>query len=89
MLLQPNIENEWIHVWSAYPYRSYFRNYNRFFLSNFSFQYDKEMIPKLTDLNGLAVIASMINYPPYTSYSHVVSILSLKNQISLWCRDLP
>lgn len=78
MLLQPNMKSEWINVWSAYPanpYSSCIRNYNRFFLSNFSFQYDKEMIPKLTDLNGLTVTVALINYPPYTSYSRVVSII--------------
>lgn len=75
MLLQPNGNNEWINIWSAYPYSSYFRKYNQFFVSNFSFLYDNEMIPTLSDLNGLTVTGALINYPPYTSYTHVVSTI--------------
>ncbi len=73
MLLQPNVNNEWICVWSAYPYDSYLLPFNRFFLGNLSFEYDKQTIPKLTDLNGLTVTGAFINYPPYSSYDHVVS----------------
>lgn len=75
MLLQPNVDNKLINIWSAYPYSSYYQTYNRFFLSNFSFQYDNNIIPKLTDLTGLSVIGALIHYPPYTSYSHVVSTI--------------
>lgn len=77
LLLQPNVNNEWIYVWSAYPYDSYFQSYNRFFLSNFSFQYDKEIIPKITDLNGLIVTGALMDYRPYSSYDFVVSKLLL------------
>lgn len=46
--------------------------YNRFFLSNFSFEYGKQIIPQVTDLNGLPVVGALIHYPPYTAYYHVV-----------------
>lgn len=72
-LLQPNFNSEWVDVWSAYPYSTTFQMYNRFFLSNDSFEYDKPIIPKVTDLNGLPVIGAFIHYPPYTAYYHVVS----------------
>lgn len=76
LLLQPNIDNEpWIDIWSAYPYTSHSQTYNRLFLSNFTFQYDKQMIPKLTDLNGLPVTGAFIHYPPYTEFHRVVSMV--------------
>lgn len=79
LLLQPNIENEWMDQWSAYPYdsNSYSQIYNRFFLNNFTYQYDKRIVPTITDLNGLPVTGAFINYPPYTTYDRVVSIYTL------------
>lgn len=76
LILQPNITAKWIDVWRAFPYSSYFEIYNRFFLSNFTLQYNKQMIPKITDLNGLAVTGAFFNYAPYTAYYHVVSTLT-------------
>lgn len=86
LLLQPNVNNDWIDVWSAYPYSSSFQIYNRFYLSNFSFQYDKEMISAITDLNGLPVTGAFIHYPPYTAYYHVVSRHSCCWMISYFLR---
>lgn len=75
LLLQPNVNNEWIYVWSAYPYESH--SQNRFFIGNFSLEYDKQIIPKITDLNGLIVTGAFMNYPPYTYYERVVSKLRM------------
>ncbi len=72
-LLRPDLVGEAIEVWSAFPYSTANEMYNRFFLSNFSFEHEKAMIPKMTDLNGLPVIGAFIHYPPYTAYYHVVS----------------
>lgn len=42
-------------------------------MSNFTFEYDKQMIPKLADLNGLPVTGAFIHYPPYAAFHRVVS----------------
>lgn len=73
MLLQPNFNGQYVDIWSAYPFSTTSHMYNRFFLGNFSYQYDKQILPKITDLNGLPVVGAFIHYPPYTAYYHVVS----------------
>ncbi|KAG4071256.1 hypothetical protein HA402_003960 [Bradysia odoriphaga] len=70
-LFKPDSNSEFVDIWSAYPYRCAAQLYNRFYVSNFSYQFDKEMIPKITDLDGLPVIGAFIHYPPYTAYYHV------------------
>ncbi|KAJ6637235.1 hypothetical protein Bhyg_09965 [Pseudolycoriella hygida] len=72
VVLQPDGSNDFINIWSAYPFDSYFHNYNRLFLSNHSLLHDKEMIPKIIDLNGLIVTGAFMNYPPYASYNRVI-----------------
>ncbi|XP_037041531.1 uncharacterized protein LOC119078161 [Bradysia coprophila] len=73
LLLQPNVNNEWICVWSAYPFESYFLKHNRFFVGNLSFEYNKQIIPKITDLNGLPVTGAFMSYPPFSYYERVPS----------------
>ncbi|KAJ6635959.1 Glutamate receptor, partial [Pseudolycoriella hygida] len=70
-LLQPNLGAQSVDVWSAYPFGEKFQMYNRFFFKNFSFEFDKQIMSKVTDLNGLPVIGAFIHYPPYTAFHHV------------------
>lgn len=73
LVLQADIDSDRIDMWSAYPFSLYFQMYNRFFLGNISWQYDKRVIPQITDLNGMPVFGAFIHYPPYSAYYHVVS----------------
>lgn len=67
-------ENQWIDIWSAYPYDTYSSVYNRYFLNNFSFEFEKPLIPEITNLNGNIVTGAFIHYPPFSQYFVVVSV---------------
>ncbi|XP_037040297.1 uncharacterized protein LOC119077222 [Bradysia coprophila] len=70
-LIKADSNSEFVDIWSAYPYGSVGQLYNRLYLNNFSYEFDKEMIPKITNLDGWPVIGAFIHYPPYTGYYHV------------------
>lgn len=70
-----NEDDHWIDIWSAFPYSSYADLYNRFYVNNASYLYEKPLVPKMTDLDGMQVTGAFIHYPPYTAYYVVVGFI--------------
>lgn len=76
LLLQPNFDDElWIDIWSAFPYATYEEVYNQYFFTNDSFLYEKKLVPKMTNLDGMQVTGALMHYPPYTAHYSVVENL--------------
>lgn len=73
LIFQPDTQNNWIEIWSAFPYTLNLQMYNRFFVGNSSWQCKKDLIPQITDLGGRPLYGAFIHYPPYTAYYYVVS----------------
>uniref|UniRef100_A0A336LSD3 CSON002663 protein n=1 Tax=Culicoides sonorensis TaxID=179676 RepID=A0A336LSD3_CULSO len=64
-------EQNFINIWSAFPFSDVQLIKNQFFLENASFLNENQLIPHVSDLGGIEIVTSLMKYAPFVSIERV------------------